>query len=153
LIQKDKRDPTAATNHTTILARIMSIRTAQASSAQNHPFKSPQCRRQHSRSPTHWDSSSPSVSPGRKHSPAANDTVPPRRRRSINLGCFTCIAPVLGLILVLFAVYLLFPLRTNILIMGIDRVPDGTALGRTDTIIMMSVIPLKPEVNMLSNPA
>jgi polyisoprenyl-teichoic acid--peptidoglycan teichoic acid transferase len=77
---------------------------------------------------------------------------PPRRRRSINLGCFTCAAPVLGVVLLLLAVYLLFPLRTNILIMGIDRVPEGTALGRTDTIIMMSVIPLKPEVNMLSIP-
>jgi polyisoprenyl-teichoic acid--peptidoglycan teichoic acid transferase len=77
---------------------------------------------------------------------------PPRRRRPVDLGCLGCITPVLVIVVALMAVYLLFPLRTNLLIMGIDRVPEGTALGRTDTIIMMSVIPLQPEVNMLSVP-
>jgi len=77
---------------------------------------------------------------------------PPRRRRSMNLGCITCAAPIVVGILALLAVYLLFPLRTNLLIMGLDRVPEGTSLGRTDLIMLMSVIPLQPEVNILSIP-
>jgi polyisoprenyl-teichoic acid--peptidoglycan teichoic acid transferase len=77
---------------------------------------------------------------------------PRRRRRSNNLGCLSCVTPILVLVLALLAVYLLFPLRTNLLVMGVDRVPEGTALGRTDTIIMMSIIPLQPEINMLSIP-
>jgi polyisoprenyl-teichoic acid--peptidoglycan teichoic acid transferase len=84
--------------------------------------------------------------------PPRPERRPPRRRRPVDLGCLGCITPVLVIVVALVAVYLLFPLRTNLLIMGIDRVPEGTALGRTDTIIMMSVIPLQPEVNMLSVP-
>lgn len=49
-------------------------------------------------------------------------------------------------------IYLLAPLRTNILILGIDRPPEGTDLSRTDTIILTTVIPLKPYVGMLSIP-
>jgi polyisoprenyl-teichoic acid--peptidoglycan teichoic acid transferase len=78
--------------------------------------------------------------------------TPRRRRRSNSLGCLSCFTPLLVLVLALLAVYLLFPLRTNLLVMGVDRVPEGTALGRTDTIIMMSVIPLQPEINVLSIP-
>jgi polyisoprenyl-teichoic acid--peptidoglycan teichoic acid transferase len=91
---------------------------------------------------------------------ARNQTPPPPppryrrppRRRSFDLGCMTCIMPFLVAGLVILGVYLLFPLRTNLLIMGIDRVPEGTALGRTDTIMLVSIIPLQPEVNMLSIP-
>jgi polyisoprenyl-teichoic acid--peptidoglycan teichoic acid transferase len=76
---------------------------------------------------------------------------PPARRRP---GCCTCwvlLLPVLaGLILLV--VYLLAPLRTNLLVLGIDRVPDGTALGRSDTMILVSVNPLLPEVNLFSIP-
>jgi polyisoprenyl-teichoic acid--peptidoglycan teichoic acid transferase len=64
----------------------------------------------------------------------------------------SCVTPVLVIGLALLAVYLLFPMRTNLLIMGLDRVPPGTSLGRTDTIILMSVNPLQPEVTMLSIP-
>jgi LCP family protein required for cell wall assembly len=64
----------------------------------------------------------------------------------------TCVTPILVGVLAILAVYLLFPLRTNLLIMGLDRVPEGTSLGRTDLIMLMSVNPLPPEVNMLSIP-
>lgn len=65
-------------------------------------------------------------------------------------GCFTwgVIIPVF----VLLMVYLLFPLRTNVLILGVDRSPEGTNVGRTDTMMLVSVIPLKPDVNLLSIP-
>lgn len=48
--------------------------------------------------------------------------------------------------------YFFAPLRTELLVLGIDRVPDGTALGRSDTMILMSVNPLKPTVKLLSIP-
>ncbi len=55
-------------------------------------------------------------------------------------------------LVLLIAVYFLAPLRTNILLLGIDRPPEGTALSRTDTIILTTIIPLKPYVGMLSIP-
>jgi len=55
-------------------------------------------------------------------------------------------------LLVVALVYLLAPLRTNLLVLGIDRAPEGTFLGRSDTIILVSVSPLKPDIRMLSIP-
>jgi LCP family protein required for cell wall assembly len=48
--------------------------------------------------------------------------------------------------------YLLAPFRTNVLLLGIDRAPEGTALGRSDTIILTTFVPLEPYVGMLSVP-
>ena len=48
--------------------------------------------------------------------------------------------------------YFLAPLRTNFMVLGIDRAPQGTALGRSDTILLVTVIPLKPYIGMLSIP-
>src|SRR3990170_4479414 len=68
-------------------------------------------------------------------------------------SCFTCgCLPLLVVLLLVFAAYILAPVRTNILVLGIDRTPDGSAVGRTDTNILLSIIPLKPTVNMLSIP-
>ena len=50
------------------------------------------------------------------------------------------------------AAYLLAPARTTFLVLGIDRVPDGSAVGRSDTMILVSVTPLRPDVRMLSIP-
>ena len=72
----------------------------------------------------------------------------PRRRRGLPCGCLSLFV----LVLLVLGVYFFFPTRTNILLMGIDRTPEGTALGRTDTNILISIIPLKPTVNMLSIP-
>jgi len=49
-------------------------------------------------------------------------------------------------------IYLLAPFRTNILLLGIDRSPEGTDLSRTDTNILITVVPLQPYVGMLSIP-
>jgi LCP family protein required for cell wall assembly len=79
--------------------------------------------------------------------------LPRRRRRA---GCFQtgCLGVLLALLAVVLAVlaYLLAPLRTNFLVLGIDRVPDGSAVGRSDTMILVSVVPFKPDVRMLSIP-
>jgi LCP family protein required for cell wall assembly len=71
----------------------------------------------------------------------------PRRTRGCT-GCFLWLA----LLVALLAGYFLTPIRTNILILGIDRTPDGSALGRSDTNILVSIIPLRPTVKMLSIP-
>ena len=55
-------------------------------------------------------------------------------------------------IIVALTAYLLAPFNTNILILGLDRVPEGTALGRSDTIIVAGVRPLSGEIRMLSIP-
>jgi LCP family protein required for cell wall assembly len=57
--------------------------------------------------------------------------------------------------LVLFALTLLYflaPLRTNILLLGTDDSPQRGTVGRTDTIILATVVPLQPYVGVLSIP-
>ncbi len=71
-------------------------------------------------------------------------TKPRGRKRGIR--------PVGLLLVILLVLYFLAPLRTNIVLLGIDRVPDGTALGRSDTIILTGIAPLPPSVEMLSIP-
>jgi LCP family protein required for cell wall assembly len=75
--------------------------------------------------------------------------VEPKKRKS---GCGCAFWGLLFPILAILVGFLLFPYRTNVLILGVDRSPEGTFVGRTDTIMMLSVIPLKPDVNLLSIP-
>ncbi len=56
------------------------------------------------------------------------------------------------LFLLLIFTYFLAPLRTNILLLGTDDSPERGALGRTDTIILTTMVPLKPYIGMLSIP-
>lgn len=80
---------------------------------------------------------------------------PPLPRRK-PMGCcslFLTVFLAAGLIsFILLLGYFLAPLRTNLLILGIDRTPDGSAVGRSDTIILTSIVPLRPDVAMLSIP-
>lgn len=48
--------------------------------------------------------------------------------------------------------YFFGPFRANILLLGTDDSPDRGALGRTDTIILATVHPLRPYVGLLSIP-
>jgi LCP family protein required for cell wall assembly len=50
------------------------------------------------------------------------------------------------------AAYLFAPLRTNVLVLGIDYTPPESAAGRSDTNILLSINPLKPRIAMLSIP-
>lgn len=82
-------------------------------------------------------------------------TPPAKQNRRKSSGCGTCALILLIPLLVacvVFTGYLLAPFPTSLLVMGIDRVPDGTALGRSDTMIIVSVNPLQPVVKMLSIP-
>ena len=58
--------------------------------------------------------------------------------------------PLIFLALIL--IYFLTPLRTNILLLGTDDSPERGAVGRTDTIILTTIVPLRPYVGMLSIP-
>jgi len=49
-------------------------------------------------------------------------------------------------------IYFFAPLRTNLMLLGIDRAPGGTSLGRSDTILLVTVVPLVPYVGMMSIP-
>ena len=69
----------------------------------------------------------------------------PARRRSRLPGC-------LFLLLALILAYFFAPLRTNILFLGTDDSRERGSVGRTDTIILGTVVPLKPYVGMLSIP-
>jgi LCP family protein required for cell wall assembly len=73
----------------------------------------------------------------------------PARRRFRFSGC-CCSWPLLLLTVVL--LYFFAPLRTNILLLGTDDSPERGSVGRTDTIILATVVPLKPYVGMLSIP-
>ncbi|GAB4580410.1 MAG: hypothetical protein Fur0022_31510 [Anaerolineales bacterium] len=71
-----------------------------------------------------------------------------RRRSPILQGCLTLL--LAGIILL--AIYFLLPVRTNILILGTDSRDPNDPTGRTDTIILTSIVPLRPDVGMLSVP-
>jgi LCP family protein required for cell wall assembly len=76
--------------------------------------------------------------------------IPKLRKRSWScLGCVTLLGIGLGIIM---AAFLFLPPRTNILLMGIDRTPPGTAVGRSDTLILTTVEAWKPYIGMLSIP-
>lgn len=55
-------------------------------------------------------------------------------------------------ICLILATYFFAPLRTNLLVLGIDYAPPGSNVGRSDTIMLASVVPLKPRVTILSIP-
>lgn len=75
-----------------------------------------------------------------------------RHRRGFSSCCSGALAGFLILFLALAAVYLLFPANTRVLLLGVDRAPDGSFTGRTDTIMLLQVNPLQPKVALLSIP-
>lgn len=70
------------------------------------------------------------------------------RKYGWRMGC----AWIFGFILLAAGFYLFAPLRSNILVLGVDGGLGRGELGRTDTIILATISPLKPEVGMLSIP-
>jgi polyisoprenyl-teichoic acid--peptidoglycan teichoic acid transferase len=81
----------------------------------------------------------------------------PRRPVQRRTGCcsvLSCLPWVLALLFfgVILGVYLLAPTRTNILLLGVDYAPGKSSVSRSDTIILTTIIPLKPYVGMLSIP-
>jgi LCP family protein required for cell wall assembly len=59
----------------------------------------------------------------------------------------------LGVVLGLCAsLYLMGPWRTTVLLLGIDRAPEGTAVARSDTMILLTIVPPAGYTGMLSIP-
>ncbi len=72
------------------------------------------------------------------------DRKPRRSRRG---------AVLLGLALgVCTALYLMGPWRTTVLLLGIDRAPEGTAVARSDTMILLTIVPPAGYTGILSLP-
>ncbi len=71
--------------------------------------------------------------------------------RRMRPGCLLLAFLFLSL-LALLLIYFLAPMRTNILILGIDSRPGQGDLGRSDTNILITILPLKPYVGLLSIP-
>lgn len=62
-----------------------------------------------------------------------------------------CWLPLLLLVAVL-ATYFIFPIRTNIVLLGIDARQPGETLGRSDTMILLTLKPVGRYTGMLSIP-
>lgn len=78
----------------------------------------------------------------------------PRQRmikRGIKVGC-SFLALLLLFLVIISSIYFLIPFRTNFLVLGIDRTPENSDLGRSDTNILVTVLPLRPYVGMVSIP-
>jgi len=71
-------------------------------------------------------------------------TTPVTRRRKRRLRIF--------IVMALIVVYFFAPFRTNILFLGTDDSPERGGIGRTDTILLATVVPLKPYIGVLSIP-
>jgi len=67
----------------------------------------------------------------------------PGRRRTVLAGILLGIASSL---------YLLGPWRTTVLLLGVDRAPQGTLVARSDTMILFTSVPPSGYVGMLSLP-
>jgi polyisoprenyl-teichoic acid--peptidoglycan teichoic acid transferase len=79
-----------------------------------------------------------------------------RRKQNFTLGCGLVVALVVILTICLASSYVaamfIAPVNSNILVIGIDRVPEGTVAGRTDTNILVRANAAKPSVSTLSIP-
>ncbi len=62
------------------------------------------------------------------------------RRRILPIkGCL--LAVVLIQVSLIFGAYFLAPIRMNLIVLGLDRAPEGTSLSRTDTMILTPLFP------------
>ena len=88
--------------------------------------------------------------------PMLEDTQP-TRRLDLTQPTRTAVKPKKKsrkdqLLLLAILLYFFAPLHTNILLLGADDSAERGSLGRTDTIILTTIVPLKPYVGMLSIP-
>ena len=75
--------------------------------------------------------------------------APSSGRKRLPCGGCGCLAFFLLIALLL---YFIAPIGTQFLLLGIDRTPQGSLAGRSDTIMLVSVNPLLPIVKLLSIP-
>lgn len=72
-------------------------------------------------------------------------------QKSLEIGCLIMMV-ILACVLIFGVGFMLLPGRTNLLILGIDRAPEGTDASRSDTNMLVTYHPIKPYLGMLSIP-
>jgi LCP family protein required for cell wall assembly len=77
---------------------------------------------------------------------------PVRLQRKHQTAGIGCVGWLIGLLLVIIGVYFLAPFPTRMVLLGIDRASEGTAMGRSDTIVLTQFEPFSGRVKMLSIP-
>jgi polyisoprenyl-teichoic acid--peptidoglycan teichoic acid transferase len=80
------------------------------------------------------------------------EVLAPRKRRRSPLACGCLFFTIGGLFLVVLLTYLVLPVRTNILVMGIDARAQEADFGRTDTLILSTLVPSRLYAGALSIP-
>ncbi len=104
-----------------------------------------------------WDETQPSAQNYQVPTHPANAGRKSRKYRlgASKSGCLTCLTIVtllsLGLI-VLGGTYFFFPIRTNLLILGIDYSQANDFVGRSDTLLLATIKPFRPYVGAVSIP-
>jgi polyisoprenyl-teichoic acid--peptidoglycan teichoic acid transferase len=99
----------------------------------------------------------PSTSPHPVYDPLAETRyhpvyLPKQRRRRRRWGCCAALVFLPLLVIIPLLAYLLAPLRTNILLLGLDSRPGEAMVSRSDTMILTTIEPLSAHVAMLSIP-
>lgn len=82
----------------------------------------------------------------------SNQGTQKKSSKIYSLPCCSIIIVLLCLISTVILFNFLNPRRTNILLLGIDYAEDGSFKGRSDTIILTTVLPAKPYIGMISIP-
>jgi len=74
------------------------------------------------------------------------------RRSNSGCCCLFSSAALVFLLLSVFSVYLFIPLRTNILLIGMDYADPWNDIARSDTLILSTFVPVESYIGMLSIP-
>mgnify|MGYP000917359701 FL=1 len=90
---------------------------------------------------------SSAAQPVEETSPLVAGKKPPSKKTA-SLAPFILMA----LVLILFLVPILIPVRVTTLVLGIDRPPKGTWIGRSDTMILTTLKPASTQVSLVSIP-
>lgn len=77
---------------------------------------------------------------------------PARRRSTAGCACLLPILAAIGAAFLVLMIYLLFPAQSDILVLGLDYTDPSNNTARTDTIILTTFNPWRPNVGMLSIP-
>jgi polyisoprenyl-teichoic acid--peptidoglycan teichoic acid transferase len=76
----------------------------------------------------------------------------PRKGRFGCLACLTIFTFFFLVLIVLVGGYLFLPFRTNLMVLGIDYSKTNDFIGRSDTLLLITMKPFRPYVGVLSIP-
>lgn len=99
-----------------------------------------------------WSQTRPIYTPHPSPPPIRRPPARLKRPRRRLPGCCAPFVLVFGCILLASVGLLFLPMRTNVLLLGMDYTDPTNAVARTDTMILTTFIPLDPYIGMLSIP-